>query len=391
MAARTLHVRCATWEQVEVFTQRKLRRGKLLSMKVPFAAKQGSQVTIGLELPNEVVIAIDGVIQKSAPVEVEGKTDPNRTWIEIELVGFTDEVKARLRSFQHEAPEPTTDPQIPVQPAAPQRRPLSAPITDDLPDDERELFQHLSNELRRLRSAAVHEVFGVPRDAGPAVIRAAWKDLIRRNHPDLVSRRNAPAITHLAEELTILANRAYDRLRQALVAEGRGTVAGPSLQTPPGWLVGFEDISSTDASHAALRRAPNRFERAKSQPGDSGFGLGASSTPSPAAAAPQQQSAQGSDAFEQRARVMLAQGDANTAREILAAALVVYPRSKPLRSLYYVASAIAAISEGEVQLATAQLETALAHHEQAAEAARLLEHIRKNGGAEPGVVQRLFR
>ena len=75
MAARTLHVRCATWEQVEVFTQRKLRKGKLLSMKVPFAAQQGAQVTIGLELPNEVVIAIDGVIQKSAPVEVDGKSD----------------------------------------------------------------------------------------------------------------------------------------------------------------------------------------------------------------------------------------------------------------------------------------------------------------------------
>jgi hypothetical protein len=359
-------------------------------MRVPFAAKQSSRVTIGLELPNEVVIAIDGVIQKTAPVEVDGEVDANRTWIEIELVGFTDEVKARLRAFQQEAPEPATDPQIQVLPAAPQRRPASAPLTDDLPEDERELFQHLSNELRRLRAAAVHEVFGVPRDAGPAVIRAAWKDLVRRNHPDLVSRRNAPAITHLAEELTILANRAYDRLRQALVAEGRGTVAGPTLQTPPGWLVGFEDISSTDASNPAVRRAPNRFERPTSQPGDAGFGLGASSTPSPAAASPQP-SGQGSDAFEQRARVMLAQGDANTAREILAAALVVYPRSKPLRSLYYVASAIAAISAGEVQLATAQLETALAHHEQSTEAARLLEHIRNTGGAELGIVQRLFR
>ncbi|MCV4632832.1 hypothetical protein OFB83_29990, partial [Escherichia coli] len=92
----------------------------------------------------------------------------------------------------------------------------------------------------------------------------------------------------------------------------------------PGWLVGFEDISSTDASHASLRKAPNRFERPKSEPG---FGLGASSTPSPAAAAPPQQG-QGSDAFEQRARVMLAQGDADTAREVLAAALVVYPRSR---------------------------------------------------------------
>ena len=47
----------------------------------------------------------------------------------------------------------------------------------------------------------------VPRDAGPELVRMAWKDLIRKHHPDLVARRNAPAITHLAEELTILANR----------------------------------------------------------------------------------------------------------------------------------------------------------------------------------------
>ena len=64
-AARTLHVRCATWEQVEVFTTRKLRKGKLLSMKVPFVATVGRAVTLGLELPNEVVIAIDGVVQKA--------------------------------------------------------------------------------------------------------------------------------------------------------------------------------------------------------------------------------------------------------------------------------------------------------------------------------------
>ena len=76
---------------------------------------------------------------------------------------------------------------------------------------------------------------------------------------------------------------------------------------------------------------------------------------------------------------------------MLAAALVVYPRSKPLRSLYYVATALAALQDGEVMLATSQLETALAHHDQCVEASRLLDAIRKHGKAEPAMVSRLFR
>jgi hypothetical protein len=45
---------------------------------------------------------------------------------------------------------------------------------------------------------------------------------------------------------------------------------------------------------------------------------------------------------------------------VLAAALVVYPRSRPLRSLYCVASAVAALDNGDLGLATSQLERALA-------------------------------
>jgi hypothetical protein len=392
VSARTLHVRCSTWEQVEVFTTRKLRKGKLLSMKVPFAAQKGGTVTIGLELPNEVVIAIDGVIQKAAPVEVDGKLDANRTWIEIELHGFTEEVRARLKAFQQE-PEPVTDPNIhiQVQPPAPERK-VDKPAPEELPGDERALFQHLSNELRRMRSAAVHDVLGVPEDAGPELVRTCWKDLVRRHHPDLVARRNAPAITHLAEELTILANRAYDRLRVALAIEGRGAIVGPSVASPPGWLVAFEDLQSDVGGTAAPRRAPGRFETTP--------GTGATEkpprAPSPAVLVTEQRpptpaSTGGSDAFELRARAMLGQGDSNTAREVLAAALVVYPRSKPLRSLYYVATALAALEAGELQLATAQLETALAHHEQCTEAAKMLEHIRRHGTAATSVVRGLFQ
>jgi hypothetical protein len=377
VAGRTLHVRCGTWEQVE-------RKGKLLSMKVPFAARVGTPLTLGLELPNEMMIAIEGRVQKASPVEIDGKPDGHRTWIEIELTGFTDDVRTqieRLSRARNEAPP------APIAPAAPARRPATVPpFGDDLPADERALFQHLSNELRRLRQAAVHEVLGVPRDAAPEDVRRSWKELIRRNHPDLVARRNAPAITHLAEELTILANRAYDRMRAQVVSQGRGSVAGPTLASPPGWLVGFEDIQSNDGMPAAQRggSGPHRYPRAMSPPSEQ-------PTPAPKPPPPVPSAGQGSDAYEARARAMLAQNDPNTAREVLAAALVVYPRSKPLRSLYYVATALAALQDDEMMLATSQLETALAHHADCNEAAKLLEHIRKHGAPGPDTLKRVFR
>jgi len=373
VAARTLHVRCATWDQVETFTKRKLRKGRLLSMKVPFQAKVGSPVTLGLELPNEMVIAIDGTILRASPVE----GDPQRMWIEVDLSGLTEDVLARIK---HLAANPNddaeTDPQIPV-PAAPTRRSsVMNAVGEELPADERELFQQLSSELRRMRTAAVHEVLGVPREPTPEQLRAGWKAHIRRHHPDLVARRGAPAITHLAEELTILGNRAYDRLRVALLTEGKGIKAGSMIATPPGWLVGFEDIQSGDATPVP-KASPRRFERPPTpQP----------VAPQPPPAAP----SDGAEAFEHRARAQLRTGDANAAREVLAAALVIYPRSKPLRSMYYVATAVAALQEGEVVLATSQLETALAHHDQCIEASRLLDCVRRTGMATPDQLKRVF-
>jgi len=406
-SGRTLHVRCTTWEQVEVFHTRKLRRGKLLSMKVPFHSDPGGEVTLNLELPNQVVIVIEGIVLKSSPVEPDPKAtkpEAGKTWLEVELAGFTEEVIGRIRqmaagdggiplprtisaSGKHFAAGATThsggthpgsDPRGggtgPVQPA----KGGPGDSIDDLPADERALFQHLTAELRRLRSVAVHEVLGVERDADAEEIRRGWMDLVRRHHPDLVARRNAPAITHLAEELTILANRAYDRLRVALVAEGRATSVGPALSPPPGWLVGFDDISST-GSILRAKLAQSLQSEGNAPPVD------------PIVPAPSSQ-VQGGEAFEQRARAMLGEGDADNAQEVLAAALCVYPRSRPLRSLYYVASAISALAKGEAMLAMSQLETALAHHEQCIEAAAILELLRRpNTPVANDEMKRLFR
>lgn len=364
---RTLHVRCSTWEQVETFYSRKLRKGKLLSMKVPFAATLGSPVTLGLELPNEVVIAIDGVVRKSSPIEGDTKT-----WIEVELIGFTDEVVQRIKTMAASVVAVTRAP----TPGAPPRPGKTTPPNEDLPVDERQLFTHLTAELKRMRQAAVHEVLGVERDADADAIRIGWMNLVRRLHPDLVARRKAPAITHLAEELTILANRAYDRLRYALVSEGRANVVGSAVNPPPGWLVGFDDLAS------ASRTSPGSTPSPLPPP---------PSTAAPKPVAAQGSGGQGGEAFETRARNMLGQGDADTAQEVLAAALVVYPRSRPLRSLYYVASAVSALGKGEVMLATSQLETALAHYEGCNEAARILEHVKKHGESDRDAVLRVFR
>jgi hypothetical protein len=384
-SGRTLHVRCTTWEQVEVFHTRKLRHGKLLSMKVPFHRDQGAAVTLNLELPNRVVIAVEGTVVKSSPVEADpksAKSDAGKTWLEVELVGFTEQVVAQIRRMAAGLPpEPKPTPP-PLPPAARVERTLTSQrATDELPADERVLFQHLTAELRRLRSAAVHEVLGVTRDADAEAIRLGWMNLVRQHHPDLVARRNAPAITHLAEELTILVNRAYDRLRVALVAEGRATSVGPALNPPPGWLVGFDDISSTGSILRA--RLAQRLQ-------GGGHAPQVEPIPAPPAAPPPQ--VQGGEAFELRARAMLGDGDADNAQEVLAAALCVYPRSRPLRSLYYVASAISALGKGEVMLATSQLETALAHHEDCGEAAAILELLRRpNTPVADHEMTRLFR
>ncbi|MBA3454924.1 MAG: hypothetical protein H0T42_17680 [Deltaproteobacteria bacterium] len=369
---RTLHVRCPTWDQVEQFYTRKLRKGNLLSMKVPFPAPIGMPITLGLELPNGVTIAIDGAVQKSSPVEgTAGNAETGKTWIEIELVGFTGDVLARIKAM-------AAGTEVPLEAVAPAAPATTPRLTgEDLPEDERRLFQHLTSELRRMRQVAVHEVLGVEHDASADTVRSAWMAQMRRHHPDLVARRKAPAITHLAEELTILSNRAYDRLRAALVAETGAVVVGSVIKGPPGWLVGFDELGSAERTPAP--KAKPRSGGASKPPVLAG-------TPHSGPAVPHD-----GESYETRARQMLGQGEAGSAQEVLAAALVVYPRSRPLRSLYYVASAMAALGKGEVMLATSQLETALAHYDQCREAARLLDHLRKHDPVDHDAMLRVFQ
>ena len=185
---------------------------------------------------------------------------------------------------------------------------------------------------------------------------------MRRHHPDLVARRHAPAITHLAEELTILANRAYDRLRAALVAEGRATLGRPGARSRR--RAGWSASTTSRAGRHRWRARSRRRGRFAEPAGDAARARAAAGRHAAAALG----GAGRRGVRVARARDARRTATRTTRRRCSRRRSCVYPRSRPLRSLYYVASALAALTKGEVMLATSQLETALAHHEQCVEA-----------------------
>jgi hypothetical protein len=440
VAPRVLRVRCTTWDQVEAFYTRKLRRGRYLSMKVPFEPEKNGELTVGLELPNAMVLAIDGTVVTVAPTE-----DSGRTPIEIHLHGMTAEVHARLEALvadgredsqvrRMEAAKIAADSAVPTPLGQSADMSMSSLVVS-VPDPETgpsaadssrrgwritpppdsletlggasgERFMAFEAELRRLRQLPAHEVLGVPWDAGPAEVRVAWLALGRRFHPDNVARFASAALAHVAEELTIHVNRAYERLRAGLVAEGRAAAFGPALHEPRGWLVGFEDVSTGEPaaldggeppatepmSSPSLMpprvRAPSGVRFAVVPEGLTEEGLfGDLGLPAP----PTPPGAVEGEAFERQARSRLAAGDHAAAKEVLAAALHVYPRNRPLRALYHVATALEALDANQVMLATSQLEAALAHDERCVEAASALDELRKGDGASAPALRRLFQ
>jgi hypothetical protein len=339
---RILHVKCGTWDEVETFYQRKIRRGNLLSIKVPFSPYPGAALTLGLEMPTQIVVEIDGVVQKTSLID-----GSERTWIELELVGLTAEIVQRLKALVADG-RATPRPNAPMPPLRP----------DDVPDDEREIFLGMSNELKRLRQLPVRQVLGVESSTEPPMIKKAWLTLVRRFHPDVVAVHRSTALTHLAEEIVIHVNRAYDRIRQSLMVEGRAAAVGAGMSAPPGWLVGFDDVAGD--SPGSRPRSGNTI---------------LPPTMTPAAAEPTAAGVQGG--VEERARKLLSDGANLAAKEFLAGAVYEQPKNRLLRSLYYVASALAALGEGEAALAATQLEAALANDDRCHEARDLIDMLRR--------------
>jgi curved DNA-binding protein CbpA len=72
-----------------------------------------------------------------------------------------------------------------------------------------------------------HDVLGVPRDASPSVIKAAWRRLAREHHTDLATE--SPAAAAAATRRMAEINRAYEQLRGA---DADGATNGTNHRRP---------------------------------------------------------------------------------------------------------------------------------------------------------------
>ena len=90
-----------------------------------------------------------------------------------------------------------------------------------------------------------YEALGVEPSAGEAEIKAAYRRLARKYHPDVSKEPGA-------EERFKSVNEAYEVLRDkekraAYDRVGQGTQAGQAFHPPPGWDSGFEFSGGPDA------------------------------------------------------------------------------------------------------------------------------------------------
>ena len=271
---RSLVLKCPTWDHVEAFYARKVKAGGELSAKVPFQPEAGDIITLALELPDQLVIAIDAEVEQAVPA-----SDGKKSAVRLRVVGLTAAVRRRLEVVVAEArrerdeavagrarsassapaggtararsassaPAPTGEtfppPPHPVDaPVDELVAPPTAPSADRMPADARTVYEALREDLQRLREAPAHEVLGVRWDAAASDIRRAYFELTKRLHPDAFARYRSPAIKQLARDVFIHVNRAYDRMRDAAVASGSAIAAGPDLLPHRGWLAPFEDL-----------------------------------------------------------------------------------------------------------------------------------------------------
>ncbi len=252
----SLKVKCPTWDHVESFYLRKVGADNRLSMRVPFLIDSGAKLVLALELPNEMVMAIDGTVTSAVPA-----ADNKKSAIKLTLHGLTNEVRQRLGTLvedarsghsiadddddDYDAYEEFSGPPTAVPADAPVDELIEPPPMLTLADvaaDEKQVFVGLDSDLHQMRERAAHEVLGVGWDASVADIRLAYFSQTKRYHPDVFTKYRSAAIRHLSQEVFIHVNKAYDRMRDVAVANGAAIVAGPALLPHDGWLADLDDI-----------------------------------------------------------------------------------------------------------------------------------------------------
>jgi|JI10StandDraft_1071094.scaffolds.fasta_scaffold13184_2 hypothetical protein len=434
-APRLLRVRCPRWDQVEAFLRKKLRGDGRLSMKVPFADGLGAPVTVAIELPNQLVIALDGVV--AAPAAGD-RADA----AVVQLTGARAAIE-RLEAMLADAR------------ASGAGADLGAMLA------EREAA------LRRRRQQAAHEVLGCARRPTVDELRTAWRARVRAEHPDAVARFHSAALRLTAEETVIHVARAYERLRATVVADHGAVVAGTSVRTAGALVVdvgaqdGFDVVPLTPpvadtvestvvtsvevADEATAVTGPPRAVRGSTPPAppdltsvtgrrgaasvppalaleldDLPVGPPAGPPPAPPIGleldlpsppprprpitarppAPPVTTVEQSlrlarsgpgDRFVRAIRERLVDDDAAGAASLATAAAQVYPRDRRLAALCEIAAAQAAVTRGDRAAAIAATRAAIAADPDGDEARRVLAALEQGAALESGLIGEAYR
>jgi hypothetical protein len=195
-------------------------------------------------------------------------------------------------------------------------------------------------------------------------VRRAYFERAKRFHPDLFARYRSRAVLHMAQELFIHYNKAYDRMRHALVVAGRAIIAGPALLPHDGWLAGLDDMVSADEPVGSVPAAASRPARAAAN--------------------------QDGPELEADVLALVDAGSFEAARERVAAALHFDPRNRHTRALYHFISGRERLVAGETMSAATQFEAALAHDKDCRHARDALDELHARG-QHPGLFPRSIR
>ena len=236
-----------------------------------------------------------------------------------------------------------------------------------------------------------HALLGVPADAAPAVLRAAFLRLTKQFHPTKFARFS-PEVVRLANEVFLTIKRAYDQLssasavpRPGLVASGTGaqqvrasgtgapptrpaTVPGPApvaTQRP----VRTRTVPGTPAPVPGSVRPSGAIPKVQ---------LGTPPAPPPAPADPR-------EAAQDLLRRKL-WGEARQAFQKLAVAT---PQDKELRAYMHYARAREAQDAGRLDECRAELQRALALHPTLVAAKLALDDLPPEPGG--GLLKKIFR
>ncbi|MBK9071066.1 MAG: hypothetical protein IPL79_08710 [Myxococcales bacterium] len=421
ISVRLLRIRCTSWDQVAAFYTRKLRKQRFLSLRVPFAAEPDVPVTVGLELPTGVVVALDGVVRA-----VTLHADNPHPMVELELTGdiaaqverlqemvaaaakstATDASQAALDQIDQinqidrvepeteQARESESEPKPEADPAVAPRAETSGVVV--VPDahivdhgdasaaiaiSRRLSVRSLDHRLAALRDMSVAQVLGIASDATYEQAVAARLRL-RREFGVVYNRPAQAAFRQVNEEILILVERAFTQF-----VLGLGDAAAHRLRN---YRVLVEQGSyflgaGPDRSDVEIPSTPSLDVDALF--GDMSQVMGDDASREVAISGQRNPT---NEALS-KSRRLLATGEAETARTLLTAALREDPKSRALRALFHVAGAVLALQAGNGAQAISQLETATLYDESCREAKSLLDIIAARTTVDDSQLTRLFQ